>query len=109
DYTLFRLISSRDYASRPEQCVEVGEDGVTLTVDVTRSDLLLESELSRFAEEIDRPGNNGRRRYRLTPASMSSARAGGMNKPSLETWFQQRTGQPVSPAALLLMTAEQET
>jgi hypothetical protein len=108
DYTLFRLISSRDYASRPEQCVEVADDGVTLTVDVTRSDLLLESELSRFTEAVDRPGGNGRWRYRLTPSSMQAARDGGMNAPSLETWFQQRTGQSAPPAALLLLTADQE-
>jgi hypothetical protein len=109
DYKLFRLISSRDYASRPEQCVEVDEDGVSLTVDVTRSDLLLESELARFAEPVDRHGNNGRRRYHLTPASMTSARTGGMNAPALETWFQQRTGQSAPPAALLLLTGDQET
>jgi hypothetical protein len=109
DYSLFRLISSRDYAARPEQCVEVGEDGVTLTVDVTRSDLLLESELSRFAESIDRPSANGRRRYRLTPSSIAAARSGGMNWQLLDTWFQQRTGLPAPPAALLLMTAGQES
>jgi hypothetical protein len=108
DYTLFRLTSSRDYASRPEQCVEVGEDGVTLTVDLARSDLLLESELARFAESIDKPSSNGRRRYRLTPATLGAGRSAGVNTPTLEAWFQQRTGQSISPAALLLLTAGEE-
>jgi hypothetical protein len=91
--------------------VEVGEDGVTLTVDLTRSDLLLESELSRFAEAVPQgppAGANGRRQYRLTPASMSQARTGGMNTQALETWFQQRAGVSASPASLLLLTAGQE-
>ncbi len=105
DYSMFRLMSSRDYASRPEQCVEVDEDGVTLTVDLTRSDLLLESELERFAEVVDRTGSAGQRRYRLTPASVRSARAAGLNPSLLEAWFQQRTGQAVSPAARLLLAA----
>jgi hypothetical protein len=107
DYSLFRLTSSRDYASRPEQCVEVGDDGVTLTVDLSRSDLLLESELSRFAEAVDRPSSNGRRRYRLTPESVAIARDAGMSPQSLETWFQQRAGRSASPAALLLLNANQ--
>ncbi len=109
DYTLFRLTSSRDYASRPEQCVEVGEDGVTLTVDLAKSDLLLESELARFAEPIDRPSSNGRRRYRLTPATLGAGRAVGVNLSALEAWFQQRAGQSASPAAMLLLTAGQES
>jgi hypothetical protein len=108
DYSIFRLTSSRDYASRPEQCVEVGDDGVTLTVDLSRSDLLLESELTRFAEAVDRPSSNGRRRYRLTPESLSAARTAGMSPQAMETWFQQRVGQSASPAALLLLTANQE-
>lgn len=109
DYSLFRLTSSRDYSARPEQCVEVGDDGVTLIVDLSRSDLLLESEVTRFAETVDRVANNGRLRYRLTPASLSAARESGMNAPALEVWFQQRAGRSASPAALLLLTAREET
>ncbi len=109
DYTLFRLTSSRDYASRPEQCVAVGDDGVTLTVDLAKSDLLLESELARFAELIDKPSGNGQRRYRLTPASLGAGREAGVNASALEAWFQQRAGQAASPAALLLLTAGQES
>src|SRR5262249_58608316 len=73
DYSLFRLTASRDYAAAPEQCVALGDDGVTLTVDLARSDLLLESELTRFAEPAGGAGGNGRRPYRLTPASLAPA------------------------------------
>src|SRR5262249_60502931 len=73
DYSIFRLTASRDYAAPPEQCVALGDDGVTLTVDLARSDLLLESELTRFAEPAGNPGGNGRRPYRLTPASLAPA------------------------------------
>jgi hypothetical protein len=104
DYRHFRLIGTRDYSLPPERCVEVGSDGVTLSVDIARSDLLLETELPRFAERIDRPGFNSRREYRLTPASLASAKATGMGLLTLEMWFQQRTGHPLSPAARLLLT-----
>src|SRR5205085_2115239 len=50
DYRHFRLTGTRDYCLPPEKCVEVEADGVTLTVDLARSDLLLESEVQRFAE-----------------------------------------------------------
>lgn len=108
NYTLFRLTSSRDYSARPEQCVEVADDGVTLTVDLNRSDLLLESELARFAEPLDRAGSNSRRRYRLSPATLATARAAGLNEATLEQWFLQRAGEPLSPAARLLLTADKE-
>src|SRR5262249_22228666 len=88
----------------PEKCVSVGDDGVTLSVDVARSDLMLETELPRFAERINTPSANGQRLYRITPASLKSA---GTSVSTLETWFQQRTGEPLSAAARLLLTAEQ--
>jgi hypothetical protein len=108
DYSLFRLTASRDYAAQPEQCVALGDDGVTLTVDLARSDLLLESELTRFAEPLGHAATNGRRQYRLTPASAASARSAGLSAQWLETWFRQRVGQAVSPAALLLLGGNQE-
>jgi hypothetical protein len=103
DYRHFRLIGTRDYSLPPEKCVEVAADGVTLAVDVARSDLMLETELPRFAEQLARPGPNGRREYRLTPASLLAARATGISLTTLESWFQQRTGQALSPAARLLL------
>jgi hypothetical protein len=106
DFRHFRLTGTRDYALPPEQCVTVAPDGITLTVDVARSDLLLETELPRFAEQ-PRTGTDGRRIYRLTPASLAAARTGGMTVPILEAWFQQRTGQSLSPAARLLLGGAQ--
>jgi hypothetical protein len=106
DFRHFRLTGTRDYALPPERCVVAGPDGVTLTVDVSRSDLLLETELPRFAEP-PKPGSDGRRIYRLTPASLASARAGGLTVPTLEAWFLQRTGLPVPPAARLLLGGAQ--
>jgi hypothetical protein len=106
DFRHFRLTGTRDYALPPEQCVSVGPDGLTLAVDVSRSDLLLETELPRFAEP-SRNGSDGRRLYHLTPASLAAARASGLTVPTLETWFQQRTGHFLSPAARLLLGGAQ--
>ena len=50
DYRQFRLNGTRDYLAPEEVCVSVEEDGLTLTVNEHKSDLLLESELARFAE-----------------------------------------------------------
>jgi hypothetical protein len=105
EFRHFRLTSTRDYALPPEKCVQVEADGVTLSVDLARSDLLLETELPRFAELIGGPPASGRRQYRLTPASLSAARSSGMTRTALEVWFHQRTGQSLPPAARLLMIA----
>jgi hypothetical protein len=109
EYRHFRLSGTRDYALPPEKCVSVEPDGVTLTVDLARSDLLLETELPRFAELLGGSAANGRRQYRLTPASLEAGRSAGFTLLSLETWFHQRAGQPLSAAARLLMTAGQMT
>jgi hypothetical protein len=105
DYRHFRLNGTRDYALPPDQCVEVDDDGVTLTIDPVRADLLLETELRRFAELYERPASNGQRQYRLTPASLGAAQAAGMEREALEEWFRQRTGRPLTPAAKLLLGA----
>jgi hypothetical protein len=47
----------------------------------------------------------GRRQYRLTPASLAAARQAGWSLTNLELWFQQRTGMPLSPASVLLFSA----
>ncbi|HEV3202865.1 MAG TPA: helicase-associated domain-containing protein, partial [Gemmataceae bacterium] len=104
DYRHFRLTGTRDYGLPPDQCVEIAGDGVTLTIDSARSDLLLETELRRFAEIVERPGSNAGRQYRLTPDTLASGRESGLGLAVLETWFQQRTGQPLTPAARLLLT-----
>jgi hypothetical protein len=107
DFRHFRLTGTRDYALPPERCVTAEADGVTLTVDLARSDLLLETELPRFAEPVAGPAPAGRRQYRLTPASLAAAREQGMSVPALEAWFQQRTGRPLPPAARLLLIGTQ--
>lgn len=110
DFSHFRLTGTRDYHQPAERCVIVETDGVTLSIDLARSDLLLEPELRRLAELVsgspgaDASGLGGRRQYRLTPASLASARHQGMSLAALEAWFLQRTGQPLSPAARLLFT-----
>jgi hypothetical protein len=111
DFRHFRLTGTRDYALPPERCVTVEADGVTLNVDLARSDLLLETELPRFAERLDAGGAStaaGKRRYRLTPAALAQARSQGLTLTTLESWFQQRAGQPLSAAARLLLTGEQD-
>jgi hypothetical protein len=107
EYRHFRLTSTRDYALPPERCVEVDDDGVTLAVDLARSDLLIETEMRRFAELLDKPGSNGRRWYRVTPASLGQGRDSGLSLQTLETWFLQRSGQGVPAAAKLLFTGSQ--
>jgi hypothetical protein len=107
EFRHFRLAGTRDYALPPERCVTVEADGVTLEVDLARSDLMLETELPRFTEPVDRSGANGKRIVRLTPASLARARDTGWTLAQLETWFSQRTGEPIPPAARLLLTGAQ--
>lgn len=102
DFRHFRLTATRDYGLSLEKCVDVEPDGVTLTVDVARSDLLLETELTRFAELLPSSAN-GRRQYRLTAPTLDAAQKGGVGIQTLEEWFLQRTGQPLTPAARLLL------
>jgi hypothetical protein len=104
EFRHFRLTGTRDYCLPPEQCVEVEVDGVTLNVDLIRSDLLLEIEVQRFAELAHAAGAHGRRLYRLTPSSLAAAREQGVTAAFLGRWFEQRTGQALSPAARLLLT-----
>jgi hypothetical protein len=104
DYRHFRLAGTRDYSLPPEKCVEVEADGVTLSIDLARSDLLLETEVQRFAEPSPRPGSDGRRWYRMTPETLSEGRRNGLTVSALEAWFLQRVGEPLSPAARLLLT-----
>jgi hypothetical protein len=103
DFKQFKLTGSRDYTLVSEKCVNVEPDGITLQVDVTRSDLILETELPRFADLMAAVSNTERRHYRLSPDSLRRGREAGLTLSSLETWFAQRTGQPLSASARLLM------
>jgi len=46
---------------------------------------------------------NGRRRYGLTPTSLAQGKESGLSQHDLQEWFFQRSGQALSPAALLLL------
>lgn len=106
DFRHYRLAGTRDYLLPPEKCVSVGADGVSLSIDLMRSDLLVEAELLRFAEPAESLNRDGRRHYRLTPASLGNGREGGWGLRLLEEWFVQRTGEPLPPAARLLINSE---
>ena len=106
----FRMTGSREYRRPPETCVEVESDGVTLTLDLARSDLLVDAELIRFADEQSREPSHGppgypRRRFRVSAESMARALENGQGAAWLAHWFEQRTGGDIPPAIGLLLHA----
>jgi hypothetical protein len=100
-----RLIANRDYESKPQRCVTMADDGVTLTIDAAAADLLLDAEIGRFA--IPLPVESGSpRRCRLNSESLR--RAGQLLQLSdIDSWFIDRTGLPLSPAGRLLLLGPQ--
>jgi hypothetical protein len=107
-----RLISSRDYRRPPEICVLVEPDGVTMTLDPSRSDLLVEAELARFAEVLSSPQPEPAlmaptvlRRFAVSAASLRRATNRGMTSPQLVEWYTRRTGGEIPPAVRLLLAA----
>jgi hypothetical protein len=104
DFRQFRLNGTRDYGLPPDQCVSVGYDGVTLTIDSARSDLLLATELRRFSEPLNRQTGAGLEQYRVTPLTLASAVASGLDITTLEEWFVRRTGKGLPPALRFLLT-----
>ena len=106
DFKHFQLSGTRDYLLPPEKCVDVEADGVTLSIDLARSDLLVETEMLRFAEPVETANRDGRRHYRMTPASLATGRDTGWGLKLLEDWFLQRTGEPLTAAARLLLNGE---
>jgi hypothetical protein len=103
DFRHFRLVGTRDYGLPPEKCIDVDADGITLAVDLARSDLLLETEIQRFAQRLETAAGDGRRRYRLTLDALAALGHNGAGHQELDNWFLQRTGQPLPPAARLLL------
>lgn len=99
----FRLAGSRDYRRPPEPCVEVGADGVTLSLDLGRSDLLVDAELARFSDELDPVST--RRVFRVSAASLARARDLGLTKANLSRWFLERSGAALPAAIRLLLHA----
>jgi hypothetical protein len=108
----FRLTGARDYRRPPEVCATVESDGISLTLDPARSDLLVDAELGRFADELPWPltvpalGSSSApapRRFVITAASLHRAISRGIHSPQLAEWFQRRTGGAIPPAVRLLL------
>jgi hypothetical protein len=103
DFKHLRLLGNREFDARPTRCVSVSDDGVSLTVDSTQSDLLLEPELAKLADPL--PDAPGPRRYAISPTSVNRATAVGLSLTDLEAWFAARTGGPLPPAVRLFASA----
>jgi len=104
DFKQLRLTGNRDYDLRPNRCVTVAEDGVTLHIDSGQSDLLFEAEIGRLAiPKLDSTG--GRREFSITPGSLRSSLNTGWSIAELEAWFEARTGAEL-PAACRLFLSE---
>jgi hypothetical protein len=102
-----RIGAQRDYLRLPpEPCVTAEADGITLDVDVSRSDLLLESEIARFADPLE-PAEGMRQRFQITRDSLRRANERGIGSEWLEEWFKRRMGGllPASVAAMLQLAA----
>ena len=102
----FRLAGSRDYRRPPEPCLEVESDGVTLALDLGRSDLMVDAELARFADELPSeatPSGGPRRRFRVSGGSLGRAVEQGITPSTLDQWFRQRTGTDLPPALRLML------
>jgi hypothetical protein len=108
----FRQVGARDYRRPADVCVDVGPDGVSLTLDPARSDLLVDAELARFADEsgADAPARGAaagalRRRFTVSKDSLRRAAEAGMSEPLLTRWYQRRTGGDIPAAVRLLLLA----
>lgn len=102
----FRISGSRDYRQPPEPCLEVGPDGVTVSLELGRSDLFINAELARLSDEEGWEGPSSTRRwYVLSKASLARALDEGQTPEQIERWFQNRSGAPMPPSARLLLRA----
>jgi hypothetical protein len=108
DFSQYRLTATRDYGLMPEKCVQVESDGVTLVVDISRSDLLLETELPRFADFVEDASSQQRRVYKLSPETLKKADQVGYTPTALDDWFQQRLGHSLTPAVQLILGAKSD-
>jgi hypothetical protein len=103
EFKHLRSIGNRDYEAKPQRCLTIASDGVTITVDTSQSDLLLEAEITRVAEPMvgDSPSL---RRFTMTPASINRAQQSGWGLAELDQWFHSRAGVPMPPAARLFLS-----
>jgi hypothetical protein len=106
----FRLTGARDYRRPPEACITIEPDGVSMALDPARSDLMVDAELGRFADELppsrqalERPGEPATRRYMVTTASLRRGMNRGVNPQQLAEWYERRTGGEIPPAVRLLL------
>src|SRR5262249_22774469 len=83
DFRQLRLTSTRDYGAKAEQCLRLAEDGVTFSVDRSRSDLLLELEIARVAVPAAAESET-QSTYRFTHDSLQKALANGLTLQNLE-------------------------
>ena len=104
DFKHLRLVGNRDYEAKPQRCLAVADDGLTLTVDPALSDLLLEAEIGKIADSVN-GDPAGLRRYKLSPISLRRAAAAGWSVAELDAWFLARSGGGLSPAGRLFATA----
>lgn len=109
-FTRFRMAGSRDYRRPGEACVDVEPDGVTLSLDLGRSDLLVDAELARFADERTSPtrpdgASTPRRSFVVSTGSLARAAENGLTPAQMSRWFQQRTGGELPASILLLLHA----
>lgn len=109
DFSQYRLTATRDYGLMPEKCVHVENDGVTLVVDISKSDLLLETELPRFADFVEDASSQQRRVYQISPETLKRADQLGYTPTALDEWFQHRLGNSITPAIKLVLGAKSDT
>lgn len=112
-YHRLRMTGSRDYRRPPEKCVVVEADGVHLTLELGQTDLLIDAELSRFADEVRTTETNAslsmaRRQFRVAPSSLARALDDGLSRTALERWFLQRAGVAIPPAIRLILDAREQ-
>jgi hypothetical protein len=112
DFRHFRSLGTRDYALPPMTCVVVADDGVSLSIDTSKADLLVETELQRFSAakppNVAGAADNGSfpaSGYLISPQTLAAARLAGLSMRFLEEWFRRRTGKP-PPAAVRLLWDE---
>jgi hypothetical protein len=104
----FRMAGSRDYRRPPEVCMTVEPDGVSMVLDPSRSDLLIDAELTRFADERPAAGKGAdpiRRRFAVDASTLRRGLDRGLTPQDLADWYARRTGGDVPPAVRLLMAA----
>jgi hypothetical protein len=104
------MAGSRDYRRPAEACVTVEPDGVSMVLDPSRADLMVDAELGRFADEwppsrsaSGRPADPARRRFVVSVASLRRGLDRGLTPEDLADWYARRTGGAIPPAVRLLL------